>query len=163
MEKTGAPTKPKQPLTPLWVISLFISLTETVLGLAVTKTTGTVQVMLTVFVIVFPVMIAAAFFVLLWFRPHHLYAPSDYSNVTGVREYVEAVTMTKLVLRDTSADTLVRFWKPNGTVNRSNQTKLRHWLKAHNLGDIPLTVFITGEVFQAARQNAAHDLNCGNE
>ena len=55
-----------KPLTPLWVISLFVSLTEAVLGIAETKTTGGVQLALTVFVIAFPSIIAGAFFAVLW-------------------------------------------------------------------------------------------------
>lgn len=158
MPKTGPPTKSRQPLTPLWVISLFISLTETVLGMAVTKTTGGVQLMLAVFVIVFPVLIASAFFLLLWFRPHHLYAPSDYSTSPGVREYVEAVLQSKMVDSDTSAKALLEFWKPNGTINRSNQKKLRDWLNSNGLKDISATLFIQGAIFKSARQKALQDL-----
>ena len=50
--------------------------------MALTKTTGGVQIMLTLFVIVFPVLIASAFFLLLWFRPDHLYAPSNAMHKT---------------------------------------------------------------------------------
>lgn len=35
-------------LTPLWIVSLFLTLTETVLGVAVTRTTGGVQTAQTV-------------------------------------------------------------------------------------------------------------------
>jgi hypothetical protein len=37
-----------RPLTPLWIVSLFLTLTETVLGVAVTQTAGGVQIALTV-------------------------------------------------------------------------------------------------------------------
>lgn len=49
-------------LTPLWIISLFVSLTEVVLGTAVTQTVGGVQIALTAFVMSFPLLVASAFF-----------------------------------------------------------------------------------------------------
>lgn len=56
-------------MTPLWVISLFLSLTEVVLGVAATQTTGKVQIALVAFVIAFPIAVASAFFITLWSRP----------------------------------------------------------------------------------------------
>jgi hypothetical protein len=44
-------------LTPLWVLSLFVSLTEVIVGLAVTKAVDGVQVALRAFVIGFPVQV----------------------------------------------------------------------------------------------------------
>ena len=155
--------KAKQPLTPLWVISLFISLTETVLGVALTKTAGGVQEALVAFVIVFPLLIASGFFLLLWFRPHHLYAPSDYSGVTGVREYIEAVTKTRRAENVTSAEALHEYWKPNGKANRSNQAKLLSWLAANELKTVGLTAFIRGDDFESARQRALKDLQIPKE
>jgi hypothetical protein len=38
-------------VTPLWIVSLFLTLTETVLGVAVIQTVGGVQIALTVFVL----------------------------------------------------------------------------------------------------------------
>jgi len=67
--------------TPLWVISLFISLTEVVTGIAATQTTGGVQVALTAFVIVFPLIIATMFFLFLWFKPQNFYPPFQYEGV----------------------------------------------------------------------------------
>ena len=44
------------------------------------KTTGGIQIALTCFVIVFPLLVATAFFVLLAFRPENLYAPKDFGS-----------------------------------------------------------------------------------
>jgi hypothetical protein len=77
-------------LTPLWVVSLFVSLTETVLGIGVIQTTGGIQVALTVFVMVFPLLIAGAFFAILWHKPYVFYSPSEYAQ-QDVRQYVEAM------------------------------------------------------------------------
>lgn len=89
----GSMKKPdsKRPaLTPLWVISLFLSLTEIVTGIAVTQATGGVQVALTVFVIVFPLFVAGAFFAVLWNRPYVFYPPTEFGGGTNVLDYVRA-------------------------------------------------------------------------
>ena len=83
-------TKPHTKMTPLWVISLFLSLTEVVSGVAVTQTTGNIQVALVSFVIIFAVLVAGMFFVLLWSRPWTFYPLSEYANV-DVQQYVEAL------------------------------------------------------------------------
>jgi hypothetical protein len=94
-------------LTPLWIISLFVSFTEAVLGYALTKTTDAVQTSLTIFVIVFALLVAAAFFAILWYRPHHFYAPGDFGDMAP-KDFVdalrgvpqEAVLQATLVSRD---------------------------------------------------------------
>ncbi len=82
-------TAPKK-LTPLWVISLFVSLTEVVLGVASAQTSGGVQLILVIFVTTFPILIAVAFFVCLWWRPWVFYPPSEYGSM-DVQQYVEAL------------------------------------------------------------------------
>ncbi len=77
-------------LTPLSIIALFLTLTETVLGIAVTQTSGSVQIALTCFVISFPVFVAAAFFKILSKKPWHFYAPSDYAGLDP-RRFVDAL------------------------------------------------------------------------
>jgi ABC-type multidrug transport system fused ATPase/permease subunit len=87
---TNLPQPPKV-INPLWMISLFFSFTEVELGYVVFKTTGSVQVALTAFVIGFPVLIAAAFFALLWFRPENFYAPKDFgSDEAYLRNFADA-------------------------------------------------------------------------
>lgn len=68
-------------ITPLWVVAAFVTLTETVLGYAVTKVTGGVQIALTCFVIGFALLVAGAFFLILWNRPYVFYSPSEYASV----------------------------------------------------------------------------------
>src|SRR4051812_47083669 len=89
--KTKVPTtNKKQLLTPLWIISLFVTLTEAVLGVAVMRTTGGIQVALTVFVLAFPLLVAGAFFLILWTRPWVFYSPSEYGRV-DVAQYVNVL------------------------------------------------------------------------
>lgn len=81
----------RKPITPLWIIALFVSLTETVVGTAVIKTNGEIQLVLTVFVVVFPIFIASLFFMILWNRPYVLYPPTEYGNGTDINNYVDAI------------------------------------------------------------------------
>jgi len=78
MAKT--PASKERGLTPLWIISLFVGLTEAVLGVAVVHVTGGIQIALTAFVIAFPTLIAIAFFGILWDRPWVFYAPQEYGG-----------------------------------------------------------------------------------
>jgi hypothetical protein len=87
--KPGTASKERR-LTPLWIISLFVGLTEAVLAVAVTQTTGGVQIALAAFVMIFPLLIAAAFFTVLWKRPWQFYAPSEYGAVDPV-SFVETL------------------------------------------------------------------------
>jgi hypothetical protein len=82
-------------LTPLWIISLFVGLTEAVLAAAVTQTTGGVQVALAGFVMVFPLLIATAFFAVLWYKPWVFYAPSEYGAIDPVL-FVETLAHAQL-------------------------------------------------------------------
>lgn len=76
--------------TPLGLITLFVTLTETGLGALSTQTSGAVQMLLTIFVVTFPVAIASAFFAILWNRPHHLYHPSEYAAGTTAEMFERA-------------------------------------------------------------------------
>jgi hypothetical protein len=95
---TSQPTSPQRPAgrpaTPLWIISLFLTLTETVVGIAVTRTTARVQIALTTFVIAFPVGVAFCFFLILWNRPWVFYSPGEYGH-TDVARYVVALAQAK--------------------------------------------------------------------
>jgi hypothetical protein len=77
----------KQNLTPLWIVAIFVSLAETVLGVLVAQTTSFVQLILTLFVVTFPAGVALAFFLLLCYRPHVLYAPWQWKDVTMYEAY----------------------------------------------------------------------------
>jgi hypothetical protein len=97
--------RPPQRLTPLWVVSLFLSLTEVVAGIAVVQATGPIQVALTCFVIAFPTLVAAAFFLVLWFRPYVLYPPAEFAGGSDVTAYVNAMRNNAAIARaDVAAD-----------------------------------------------------------
>ena len=77
-------------VTPLGIVATFVTLTETVLGLALTQVANGVQVALTVFVIVFALLVAGAFFIILWFRPFVFYSPSEFGDVDP-KSFIDAM------------------------------------------------------------------------
>jgi hypothetical protein len=92
---SNLPTPPKA-LNPLWVIFAFFSFSEVVLGVAVFNTVGAIQLALVYFVIAFPVFIATIFFMILWFRPQHLYAPKDFSSDESFLKSMAAARSVRL-------------------------------------------------------------------
>lgn len=90
--KQSIPSK----ITPLWIIASFVSFTEVVLGIAVAQVSGGVQIALAAFVIVFPLLIAGAFFYTLWFRTGVFYPPSEYGD-TDPMTYVTAMKGTPAI------------------------------------------------------------------
>lgn len=88
MAQGGSQWKGK--LSPLWVITAFLTFTEVVITFAVTKAEGSVLIALTTFAISFPLLIAGAFFYILWHRPWVLYPPSDYADI-DVTRFVDAM------------------------------------------------------------------------
>ncbi|WP_437829276.1 hypothetical protein [Sorangium sp. So ce1153] len=78
-------------MTPLGVIATFVMLSEVVTGVAATQTSGMVQVAFCAFAIAFPLMVATAFFMVLWRRPYVLYPPQEFGNQVDVKHYVEAM------------------------------------------------------------------------
>lgn len=99
-----AVAKLRPAMTPLWVISLFVSLTEVVAGLAVGQATGLPQAALVAFVIAFPLLVAAAFFAVLWRKPYVFYPPSEFGSGVAVADYVEAMGASAPLLADLEAD-----------------------------------------------------------
>jgi hypothetical protein len=91
---TGSNSSKGGRLTPLWIVSLFVTLTETVLGTAATQTAGNIQLALTVFVLIFPVFVAGAFFLILWHRSWVFYSPNEYGTLDPAK-YVEVLAQAQ--------------------------------------------------------------------
>lgn len=101
MAKSGSSAKSSPSrVTPLWIVAAFVTLTETVLGYALTQVSGGVQIALTSFVIVFALLVAGAFFFILWSRPYVFYSPAEYGT-TDPKHFVDAM---KGILPDRVAD-----------------------------------------------------------
>jgi hypothetical protein len=65
---------------PLTVIAALIGVVEAAFAYPVTKLTGTNQTVFVLFMVCFPVLLLLCFFITVWFRPAHLYGPSDYTQ-----------------------------------------------------------------------------------
>jgi hypothetical protein len=70
----------KQPSNPLTVIAALIGIVELAFAYPITKLSGTNQTIFVVFMVSFPVLLMSCFFLTVWFKPGHLYAPRDYAN-----------------------------------------------------------------------------------
>jgi hypothetical protein len=96
----------KQPknITPLWIISLFVSFSEALLVIAATKTFGESQVVLIKFSIAFPLIVAFAFFIMLWFKPWVFYSPNYFRNICDAQKYFEALKGTSIKIVKKTSD-----------------------------------------------------------
>lgn len=83
---------PPRVLSPLWVISLFLGLSEGAVTIAVTQAQGWIQSLLSIFAVIFPTFVAAVFFLILWKKNAVLYAPGEFAGGATVTEYAEAMT-----------------------------------------------------------------------
>jgi len=81
---------PKWKVTPLGIVAAFVTLTEAVLGFAVTQVTGGVQVALATFFIVFAILVAGAFFAILWYKAYVFYPPSEYGDADPTK-FIDAM------------------------------------------------------------------------
>lgn len=79
-----------QRVTPLWIVAAFLSTAEAATLYAITRVTGSIQLTLTVFVVVFTLAVACAFFAIIWCRPYNFYAPGEYGNVKP-KEFIESL------------------------------------------------------------------------
>jgi hypothetical protein len=78
-------------ITPLGIIATFVALSETVAGFAAVKTAGMVQLIFAVFSVLFPVLVAALFFAVLWKRSYVFYPPKEFGRDVDVTRYVDAM------------------------------------------------------------------------
>jgi hypothetical protein len=59
---------------------------------------------------------------------------------------------------DDSSQKLRKFWKPDGTINIENQTKLKNWMKANGVDPGSVGFFIYSDMYAAKRSKAVSDL-----
>lgn len=96
-------------LNPLWIISLFLGVSETTVGIAATQINGWIQGLLAVYATLFPLLVSGAFFAIVWKKPEVLYAPGDFPEHVPVPEFVHGMhrgaagdlDLISSVLRDT--------------------------------------------------------------
>jgi tetratricopeptide (TPR) repeat protein len=78
--------------TPLAVITLFVGLIDTVLVFNIPKTTGGIQIALTVFVFIFTFLFFVTFIFFLWKKPYLLYSPRDWGETPKLQDYVRTIS-----------------------------------------------------------------------
>ncbi|MFE5501260.1 hypothetical protein ACFQ73_01750 [Amycolatopsis japonica] len=90
--QVGSEQAPPRTVGPLWVISLFLGLSEVTVAIATTQATGWIQAMLAIFAVAFPVLVSSVFFILLWRNNKVLYAPREFADGTTVHDFVDAMS-----------------------------------------------------------------------
>lgn len=124
---------------PLWIISLFLGLSETTVGIVAALASGWVQGVLAVFAVTFPVLVSGAFFATLWRKPEVLYAPGDFPTHVSVGTYVDGmrrgsrgqVELLEEVLRDTLESVLPSFLSSAATPAQVTQLVSEAVARAH--------------------------------
>lgn len=99
--------------TPLWVISLFVSLTEIVVSYSLPESSGYVKIALTGFSIIYPILIAGGFFYVLWHRFYVFWPPSEFGNPVDFLRIIDALRTKNInqknihdILKDVIDETL---------------------------------------------------------
>ncbi|MEK3796098.1 hypothetical protein MKX42_30615 [Paenibacillus sp. FSL R7-0204] len=72
--------KIKKVSNPLTIIAIFAGLAEVAATVAINSLSEKLQETFLWFLIGFPILLVLLFFIVLWFKPENLYAPSDYTN-----------------------------------------------------------------------------------
>jgi hypothetical protein len=150
-------TTPKQIKNPLTLIGVFAGLAQ-IFATGVLPFLNKPEVQLTFvwFVMFFPVLLVVAFFLTLNFNHRVLYSPSDW------REEEHFFGPKKLTANysgsSSEIETLRKFWKPKGSINRENERKLKDWLKSNGIDPESITFFLRNDVFSDARRKAIEDL-----
>lgn len=83
----SAPSGP----SPLWIIALFIALSEVMAGVAAIGTDGGTRIAFATFAVAFPLIVLAVFIWLLLHHPANLYSPGQFTAETSVEMYVQAL------------------------------------------------------------------------
>ncbi|MEV5721092.1 hypothetical protein AB0L41_45120 [Amycolatopsis mediterranei] len=78
----------------MWIISLFLAVSETTVGVAATQATAWVQGLFALSATVFPLLVSGAFFAVRWKKPQVFYAPKDFPEHVTVPDFVEGLHRT---------------------------------------------------------------------
>jgi hypothetical protein len=116
-------------LNPLWIISLFLGITEITVGVVATQVTSWIQGLFAIFAVAFPAIVAAAFFTVLWKKSYVFYAPRDFPRHLDVQAYVAAMRSATIATQqeleiavDAAVESAVRQRLPRGVDAADAQT-----------------------------------------
>jgi hypothetical protein len=94
----------------LSIIALFVGVVEAAFAYPVTQLDGVGQLIMVFFMVLFPVLVAAAFFFILIKYPENLYSPSDFDNSDIFMRLVEQRAMRvkeQLITREKQIDEMI--------------------------------------------------------
>lgn len=83
-------------------------------------------------------------------------------KAANAKQQVRDVTNEKYQ-PDDNTKTLRNFWKPNGTINKDNETRLKQWMTDNSISVAPgmVSEFLVGPDFKSDRAKAVQDLGLG--
>jgi hypothetical protein len=117
---------PRQP-SPLWIIALFIALSELTAAIAAVATDGTTRLIFAVFAVLFPLVVLAVFIWLLIKHPANLYSPSQYTDNVGVQGYAAALSRqyrtTSLVYGQAVSEAIISAGGKGGPIDRGEAVR----------------------------------------
>jgi hypothetical protein len=87
-------TSPSGP-SPLWIIALFIALSEVMAGVAAIATEGTSRLLFAYFAVGFPIIVLTVFVWLLLKHPLNLYSPAQFTETTSIQMFAQAFTQER--------------------------------------------------------------------
>src|SRR3712207_4325506 len=93
---------PKRHFSPLYAFIVFFGLSALGAMAAATQTTGGVQIAFVAFGLGLPLIVALGVLIIVWSRPIHLYAPSEYGQPTSAAELAAALHRDPTVLEASS-------------------------------------------------------------
>lgn len=155
MSKQFIPRKIGNPLT---LIAVFAGLAEIAATSVLPILEGPIQMMFVWYVMLFPVLLIIAFFLTLNFNHGVLYAPSDFLDEKHFLETLRGIYSSGTQ----EIEVLRKYWKPDGTINRINERKLKEWLKVNGLSPDSITFFLRNGILADARRRAVKDLELSN-
>lgn len=147
---------------PLTLMAIFAGLSESVGAAVLPLADAAAQEKLVWFVILFPTVLMALFFLTLWTNAKLLYGAQDLDTdearlqLLGVTP-ISVSPILEAAKADAATEKLQEFWKPGGTVAPENATRLKKWLIEHNI-ETPLAIFIDGSLYAEDRQRAVKEL-----
>jgi hypothetical protein len=94
--------------SPLWIIALFIALSEAMAGIAAIATSGTTRLIFAIFAVAFPLLVLTIFVWLLLAHPANLYSPQQYTANTTIQKYAEVLSRERrasaVVLKEAASE-----------------------------------------------------------
>jgi hypothetical protein len=115
--------------SPLWIIALFIALSEAVASIAAIATYGVSRLLFTYFATGFPLVVLTVFVWMLLKHPANLYSPGQYTEQTGIEAYVQALTRANRdqqeVITHAVAEAVVTAAETKSTPVSANTNSLR--------------------------------------